>query len=70
MTEEEYKAVATRVVALEMVVACLLNHYLNCYETDDGQKNEGMRDALSREAEDLVPNWRTQMAQWRPRGRA
>lgn len=43
---------------MEVVMACLLDHYLNCYD--------GSADALAYEAERLVPDWRHLMELWEP----
>jgi hypothetical protein len=48
------------------IMACLLDHYLSEYEQNDGQKLEGRRDAISTEAEQLVPNWRELRDDWSP----
>ena len=47
-----------RIEKLEEVAACLLDHYLGCYD--------GSRDALASETEKLVPNWATLKDQWKP----
>jgi hypothetical protein len=51
----------------QQVMACLLDHYLDCYEQNDGQDMQGMRDALGKEAEELVPTWRDRRDEWEPK---
>jgi hypothetical protein len=47
--------------AMEQVMACLLDHYLNCYDMN--------RDALAREAEQMLPQWPQLAAKWEPKSR-
>lgn len=42
----------------KLVLACLLDHYLACYD--------GNRDALALEAETIVPDWMRLMEEWHP----
>lgn len=53
--------------ALERVAACLLDHYLTDYGMNDDEPLAGQRDALSAEAEKLMPNWRASRDEWKPR---
>lgn len=43
---------------LKGVLACLLDHYLGCYEMT--------YDKLALEGERLVPDWRDRMNEWKP----
>ena len=43
---------------MQLVIACLLDHYLACYEDNE--------DRLAREAEALVPDWKTKRFEWKP----
>jgi hypothetical protein len=52
MTREEEK----QWLRLEQVMACLLDHYLVCYD--------GNKDALATEAIELIPEWRQRMKEW------
>lgn len=54
-----FKSTNKRIVDLERVAACLLDHYLGCYD--------GNKDSLALEAEKLIPNWQTLMEEWRPK---
>ena len=56
---EERDGMRQRIVAMESVMACLLDHYLAAYD--------GCHDALATEAAELVPNWRTLRNEWQPK---
>ncbi len=57
---EQFEQMSDHVTALERVTACLLDHYLGCYD--------GNKDALCLEAEALIPHWRERMEEWTPKG--
>ena len=55
-------AVAEEHPRWQLVMACLLDHYLNAYELDEPN------DMLTREAAQLVPGWReiVDNDEWKP----